>query len=147
MFSWYRVSQIVAIVLSANINSVCQALKGTKLAETVEDPTGAIVPSAKITLINNQTANAQSTLADEEGQFLFRRTSQCHDQAEDCCRRKCDRKRDCAGSRRIRFKCKRHKTERQFSACAPNRGSGKPAFRIGKGRAHMSYAHLRSWGR
>src|ERR1700730_3197358 len=133
MFSWYRVSQIVAIVPIANIPAVCQALRGTKLTGTVEDPTSAIVPSAKITLINNRTANAQSTLANKEGQFPFRRTSQCHDQAEEC-----DRKRDCAGSRRIRFKCKRHKTERQFSACAPNRGSGKPAFRIGTAR------HLRS---
>src|ERR1700732_3902208 len=68
MLYWYRVIQIVLIV--SVIPGVCQA-RGTKLTGAVEDPTGAIVPSAKITLINKQTANAQSTLADEEGQFLF----------------------------------------------------------------------------
>src|SRR3981189_500891 len=69
MIYWYRVIQIVLIV--SVIPGVCYA-QGTKLTGTVEDPTGAIVPSAKITLINKQTANAQSTLTDEEGQFLFR---------------------------------------------------------------------------
>ena len=69
MIYWHRVIQIVLIV--SVIPGVCQA-QGTKLTGTVEDPTGAIVPSAKITLINKQTANAQSTLTDEEGQFLFR---------------------------------------------------------------------------
>ena len=70
MLYWYRYIQIVLIV--SIIPGVCQAQGGTKLTGTVEDPTGAIVPSARISLINKQTANAQSTLTDEEGQFLFR---------------------------------------------------------------------------
>jgi len=69
MLYWYRVIQTV--LMASVIPGVCQAQGGTKLTGAVEDPTGAIVPSAKITLINKQTANAQSTLADEEGQFLF----------------------------------------------------------------------------
>ena len=69
MFYWYRVIQIVLIV--SVIPGVCQT-QGTKLTGTVEDPTGAIVPSAKVTLIDRQTANAQPTVADEEGQFIFR---------------------------------------------------------------------------
>ncbi len=69
MFYWYRVIQIVLIV--SVIPGVCQT-QGTKLTGTVEDPTGALVPSAKVTLIDRQTANAQPTVADEEGQFIFR---------------------------------------------------------------------------
>src|ERR1700730_12457121 len=70
MLYWYRVIQTV--LMASVIPGLCQAQGGTKLTGTVEDPTGAIVPSARISLINKQTANAQSTLADEEGQFLFR---------------------------------------------------------------------------
>jgi hypothetical protein len=70
MLYLYRVVQFVLI--ASAFPCVCQAQGGSGLTGTVEDPTGAIVPSAKITLINKQTTNAQSTLADEEGQFLFR---------------------------------------------------------------------------
>src|ERR1700730_1926768 len=70
MLYWYRVIQTV--LMASVIPGLCQAQGGTKLTGTAEDPTGAILPSARISLINKQTANAQSTLADEEGQFLFR---------------------------------------------------------------------------
>src|ERR1700680_5097466 len=73
MLSLYRVIQTVLIVLIASVTpGVCQAQGGTSLTGTVEDPSGAIVPSAKVTLTDRQTANAQSTVPDEEGQFLFR---------------------------------------------------------------------------
>jgi hypothetical protein len=70
MLYFYRVVQIVLI--ASVLPYVCQAQGETKLTGSVQDPTGAIVPAAKITLTNKQTNNAQSTVADDDGKFLFK---------------------------------------------------------------------------
>src|SRR5689334_11581524 len=51
--------------------SLMYAQGTTSLNGTVVDPTGAVVPNAGITLINNDTAAQRETVTDNEGRYSF----------------------------------------------------------------------------
>ena len=63
---WLQVAVIIALALSANAQVASGSLSGT-----VVDPSGAILPGATVTLINEGTSAAQHTTTSPSGAFRF----------------------------------------------------------------------------
>ncbi|MFN0105079.1 MAG: TonB-dependent receptor domain-containing protein, partial [Bryobacteraceae bacterium] len=62
---------IAAFLILAAVNPVqAQVLYGS-IVGTVEDPSGAIIPGAAVTLTNTETAAAREGKADEQGRYTF----------------------------------------------------------------------------
>jgi len=61
-------SALVAVLLS--ISAYAQRLDGT-LRGTVEDPSGAVVPQAKVTVTNQNTGVQQTTQTTSSGEYVF----------------------------------------------------------------------------
>jgi len=61
---------IAALFILACSPVQAQVLYGS-IVGTVEDPTGAVVPSATVTLTSNDTAAIRETKADEQGRYSF----------------------------------------------------------------------------
>lgn len=61
---------IAALVLFAASPVRAQVLYGSVVG-TVEDPTGAVVPAATVTLTNTENAGTRETKADEQGRYSF----------------------------------------------------------------------------
>ena len=59
-----------AILLALSLPLLAQSTGGRMLGH-VEDPAGALLPDAKITLTNDATGVSQSTTSDKSGGFSF----------------------------------------------------------------------------
>jgi hypothetical protein len=57
-------------ILSTSLSLFSQTAT-TSLRGTIKDPTGALVPGARITLTDNSTGQALTTTANENGQYVF----------------------------------------------------------------------------
>ena len=59
---------ILLVVAFAGTSALAQT---TELSGVVQDPQGAVVPGADVTLINQGTQNQRSTITDDQGRFRF----------------------------------------------------------------------------
>ncbi|HZR31429.1 MAG TPA: TonB-dependent receptor [Terriglobales bacterium] len=67
-----QIGRYIALVLISTTACVCPAQNIAEVAGTVEDQSGAVIPSSKVTLTSRMTQRSLHTLTDEEGRFLFR---------------------------------------------------------------------------
>ena len=67
---WRSVPVALAVMLMAAAPALAQSTLG-RLAGTVLDESGAVLPGASITLINEETGQTQTAIAKETGAFLF----------------------------------------------------------------------------
>jgi len=65
-----KFTAIAALLILAANPAQAQVLYGSVVG-TVEDPTGAVVPGAAVTLINTSTAATRESNADEQGRYTF----------------------------------------------------------------------------
>ena len=61
---------MLCCILSVSLPLLSQTAS-TSLRGTIKDPTGALVPGAKVTITNNATGQSLSTTANESGQYVF----------------------------------------------------------------------------
>ena len=61
---------LAAFLLYAAIPAYGQVLYGS-IVGTVEDPSGAVVPKATITVMNKETGSTRENTADEAGRFTI----------------------------------------------------------------------------
>ncbi len=64
------VGWMLCCILSTALPSLAQ-IATTSLRGTIKDPTGALVPGAKITLSNNANGQTLSAMANDSGQYVF----------------------------------------------------------------------------
>ena len=69
-FVWGRAALALALTLLFSFNADAQTTFG-RLAGTVLDESGAVLPGATVTLTNTGTAQVQTTAANEVGAFVF----------------------------------------------------------------------------
>ena len=77
-----RILLVLALVLTPTARLSAQSLFAS-LTGVVSDPSGAVVPGATVSLINEQSNSARDTVTDSSGilQFRFRGDRQFHLQA------------------------------------------------------------------
>jgi hypothetical protein len=68
--TWVRVAAVFALTLMLAASVSAQSPLG-RLAGTVFDTSGAVLPGATATLTNEGTAQTQSTVSNETGAFFF----------------------------------------------------------------------------
>src|ERR1700694_3127007 len=69
---------ILAIILSLLLAGLWKPQDPTSLSGSVTDPSGAAVPNATLTLINNDTSARRETRADTEGRYSFQQVQPGH---------------------------------------------------------------------
>ena len=59
---------VVFMLASAGFRAEAQVVYGS-IVGTVQDPTGAVVPSAEVSIANNETGQTRQTTSDEQGNY------------------------------------------------------------------------------
>src|SRR6266566_2725815 len=62
---------IAALLVAGVLSGLLLAQSTTSLRGTITDPTGAVVPKASVTLINDDTSLERETVSDSEGRYSF----------------------------------------------------------------------------
>src|SRR6185312_15860623 len=59
------------LILAFSSSAIISAQTGVTVSGSVEDQTGAVIPDARVTLINNTTNQALAVRSSGEGKFVF----------------------------------------------------------------------------
>src|SRR5436305_354846 len=66
---YFKTVAVVAVLFFGLAGSICAQADQGRIAGTVTDPNGAIVPGAKVTVTDQATGLARTTVANDDGAF------------------------------------------------------------------------------
>lgn len=69
--SWFAVNRCFVFVAAALYTYTCNAQFSAGIQGVVQDPSGALVAKAEVTLLNEATQVTATTISDENGNYRF----------------------------------------------------------------------------